>query len=162
MKERFLQWWSGLQERERWILAIGAIVVTGSFAYLLLDPLFSGVSARAQSVADKEALLVWMQRGAARLPAAGKTQAAPTTLVVVINKSTQAAGIGSYLKQTQPVGETGAKAQAQFDAVPFDTLMTWLAQLASHEGVRVESAQLDTAGRPGTTDARLTFERGGT
>lgn len=163
MKEQFRQWWSGLQERERWILGLGALVVTGSIAYLLLDPLFSGVSERVQRVADKEALLAWMQRGAARLPQAGKTQAPPTTLVVVINKTTQAAGIGPpYLKQTQPVGETGAKAQAQFDAVPFDTLMAWLAQLSSHDGVRVESAQLDKTGRPGTTDARLTLERGGT
>jgi type II secretory pathway component PulM len=158
MKERFLHWWGGLQERERWILAGGAVVVVVTFAWLLLDPLFNGVSERAQRVAEKEALLAWMQRGAARLPRGGP--AAPQTApVFVINRTVQAAGLGQYLKQAQPVGETGVR--TQFEAVPFDTLIMWLSQLASQQGLLIESAQLESAGRAGTTDARLSIERAG-
>ena len=158
MKERFLHWWAGLQERERWILAGGAVVVVVTFAWLLLDPLFNGVSERTQRVAEKEALLAWMQRGAARLPQGGP--AAPTTApVFIINRTVQSAGLGPYLKQAQPVGETGVR--TQFEAVPFDTLVLWLSQLASQHGLRIESAQLETAGRAGTADARLSLERAG-
>jgi type II secretory pathway component PulM len=158
MKERFLTWWNALQQRERWILAGGAVVVACTFAWLLLDPLFGGVGERAQRVAEKEALLAWMQRGAARLPRGGT--AAPTTApVFVINRTVQASGLGPYLKQAQPVGETGVR--TQFEAVPFDTLVLWLSQLATQHGLRIESADFEDAGRAGTADARLAFERGG-
>jgi general secretion pathway protein M len=159
MNERLRQWWAGLQERERWILAGGALVVALTCAYLVLDPLFNGVRARAARVAEKEALLTWMQRGAARLPQ-GATVAAASAPVIVINKTLQSAGLSSYLKQTQPVGESGVR--TQFEAVPFDALIQWLADVASEHGLRIESAQLDTSGRPGTTDARLSLERVGT
>ena len=51
--------------------------------------------------------------------------------------------------------------RTQFEAVPFDTLVLWLSQLASQHGLRIESAQLETAGRAGTADARLSLERAG-
>jgi general secretion pathway protein M len=158
MNERLSQWWAGLQPRERWILAAGAAVVALTLAYLLLDPLFNGVRERAARVAEKEALLAWMQRGAARLPAgaAAEDTSAP---VFLINRTIQSAGLSPYLKQAQPVGEHTVR--AQFEAVPFDTLVQWLAQLASEHGMRTESAQLDTAGRPGTTDARIALAKGG-
>jgi type II secretory pathway component PulM len=159
MKERFIQWWAGLHERERWILAGGAVVVVLTFAWLLLDPLFNGVSERAQRVAEKEELLAWMQRGAARLPQGGGTTAPTTAPVFIINRTVQSAGLGPYLKQAQPVGETGVR--TQFEAVPFDTLVLWLSQLASQHGLRIESAQLENAGRAGTADARLSLQRGG-
>ena len=155
-----MQWWQGLQPRERWILALGTVVVACTLLYLLLDPLVGGVSERAVRVAEKEELLAWVQRSAARLPQ-GQTAAAPETApVIVVNRTLQSAGLGPYLKQAQPAGAGETGVRTQFEAVPFDTLVMWLAQLASQHGLRVETAQLDTSGRPGTTDARLSLGRG--
>jgi type II secretory pathway component PulM len=155
MKERFLQWWSGLQQRERWVLAGGAAVVTLTFAWLLLDPLLSGVSARAQRVADKEATYAWLVRSAARLPKSGAAQA-QTSPNVVIEKTAKVDGLRPT--QTQPVGDTGAR--TQFEAVEFDALMKWIARLARENGLHVDSAEFHTSGRTGAIDARLTFEGG--
>jgi general secretion pathway protein M len=159
VKERVRQWWDGLQQRERWILAGGVLVVAITLVWLILNPLFGGVSARSARVAEKEELVSWMQRSAATLPQGSQASAPAMVPVLVINRTIDTAGLGPYLKQTQPVGENGAR--TQFEAVPFDALMQWLSQLANEHGLRIESAQLDTAGRPGTTDARLSLERGG-
>ena len=161
LKERLQKWWGGLQVRERWILGGGAVVVALTFAYLILDPLLSGVSERAARVAEKEALLASVQRSVARLPRAG-AQAPTTQAVFVINRTIQSAGLGPYLKQAQPVGTGDSGVRTQFEAAPFEKLVQWLMQLASQHGLRVESAQLDTSGRPGTADARLSRERDGT
>ena len=61
---------------------------------------------------------------------------------------------------THPEDEVLARAKT-LEAVPFDTLVLWLSQLASQHGLRIESAQLENAGRAGTADARLSLERGG-
>jgi type II secretory pathway component PulM len=161
MNEQLTRWWEGLQPRERWILALGATVVACTLLYLLLDPLFRGVGERAQRVAEKEELLAWVQRGAAQLPKAGASAVAPETApVIIVNRTLQAAGLGPYLKQAQPAGQGETGVKTQFQAVPFDTLVMWLSQIASQHGLRVDSAQLDTAGRPGTTDARVSLARG--
>jgi type II secretory pathway component PulM len=161
MNEQLMRWWEGLQQRERWILALGALVVACMIVYLVLDPLFRGVGERGQRVAEKEELLAWVQRSAAQLPKAGaSTAAAETAPVIIVNRTVQAAGLGPYLKQAQPGGQGETGVRTQFQAVPFDTLMLWLSQIASQHGLRVDSAQLDTSGRPGTTDARLSLERG--
>jgi general secretion pathway protein M len=162
MKERLLAWWSGLQQRERWIIAGGAVVVAATMVFLVVDPLFSGVSERAARVTEKEAALAWMQRSAASLPRAGTTGGPPpATPVLVINRTVQAAGLGAYLKQAQPSGQDERTVRAQFEAVPFDRLLQWLAQLGGEHGLRIESAQFDPSGRPGAIDARLSLERGG-
>ena len=153
MKERFRQWWSGLQERERWILGLGALVLVLTFAYLLIDPLFSGVSARTQRVAEKEATLALLQRTAATLPKAGTSQA-QTSPNVVIEKTAKLAGLRPT--QTQPVGESGAR--TQFDAVEADALIAWIETLAREHGLRVDSAEFHPSGRAGAIDARLTFD----
>jgi general secretion pathway protein M len=164
VKENLRQWWAGLQPRERLILALGAGVVTITFVYLLLDPLFRGVSARAQRVAEKEALLADVQRSAARLPRAGgvnKPDAGGTAPVIIANRTIQAAGLGNYLKQAQPSGE-GDGVRVQFEDVPFDTMVLWLSQIATQHGMRIDSAQLDAGNRPGTADARLSLQGGST
>jgi type II secretory pathway component PulM len=145
--------WCPAQERERWILGLGALVVVLTLAFLLIDPLFSGVSARAQRVAEKEVTLAMLQRTAATLPKAGATQA-QTSPNVVIEKTAKLAGLRPT--QTQPVGDNGAR--TQFDAVDADALIAWIETLAREHGLRVDSAEFHPSGRAGAIDARLTFD----
>jgi general secretion pathway protein M len=161
VKENLMQWWAGLQPRERLILALGTAVVGLTFLYLLLDPLFQGVGERAQRVADKETLLADLQRSAARLPREGANSPGPAldNPVIIANRTIQAANLSNYLKQAQP-GE-GDGVRVQFEGVPFDAMLLWLAQVANQYGMRTDSAQLDSGSRAGTTDARLSLQRGG-
>lgn len=163
MKDKFLAWWAGLQQRERWILAAGAVVVVATTVFLIVDPLFSGVAEREARVAEKEAVLAWMQRSAASLPRATDStgQPPPTTPVLVVNRTVQSAGLGNYLKQAQPSGQDERTVRAQFEGVPFDRLLQWLAQIGTEHNLRIESAQFEPSGRPGAIDARISLQRGG-
>jgi general secretion pathway protein M len=132
-------WYSGLQEREQRMVAIGGIAMAFLILVVgILMPLHSAVSTAVSRNETKRDDLEWMQENASVIRAAGNQLPATT----------------GEARGTQPSG-TGVR--VQLEAAPFDTMITWLATLDEHYGLSIESITVDRAVRPGAVNANITF-----
>jgi general secretion pathway protein M len=150
-------WYAGLQERERRMVGIGAIVL-GVLLLVggLLLPLQSAVSSAVKRAAARREDLAWMRVNAPEIQGAGAallndTGEAP---VVIVDRVGREAGLGGALRGTQP---SGNGVRVQLEAAPFDTLVSWLATLDQRYGLAIESITVDRAARPGVVNANITF-----
>jgi general secretion pathway protein M len=149
-------WFHNLQPRERWILIAGVVVALAIGLWAgVLRPLQTQAASLQASVASKQRLLVDLGRiGAApgKAPGAGGNQ---QTLVVLVDSTAQAHGL--RITRSRPNGPSGVDVTLQ--AVPFDTLMSWLMTLHGTYGVDVESAQLTTARQQGLVNGQVSLHR---
>jgi general secretion pathway protein M len=150
-------WYAGLETREQRVVGIGAIVlgVLLLFGGLLL-PLESAVSTAVKNRDTRRDDLAWMRINAPEVQAGAGTVGADTgeAPVVLVDRVGREAGLGSALRGTQPSG-TGVR--VQLEAAPFDTLISWLANLDQHYGLTIESISVDRAARPGVVNANISF-----
>jgi type II secretory pathway component PulM len=156
------EWFLGLEPRERRILVTGAVVAVLAMLYgAVIDPLYSAVAQRRESVRQNSALLRWMQQTAATATPAGVStgtqRPAGGSLVVEFSRQTDRAGLGPYVKETRPNGTNGVR--VRFEEVPFDRLMQLMSQLESASDLRVVSASVERGKVPGTINTRLTLTR---
>jgi general secretion pathway protein M len=150
-------WYAGLQQREQRMVAIGGVTVAILILVLgILLPLQSAVSSAVKRNETKREDLAWMQVNAAEIRAAGNVPGGDTgeAPVVLVDRVGREAGLGSALRGTQPNG-TGVR--VQLEAAPFDTLVSWLANLDERYGLAIESITVDRAARPGVVNASITF-----
>jgi len=80
------------------------------------------------------------------------------SLVVLVDGSARESGLGKSLSNSQPTGDGGLR--VRLEHVPFDGMVAWLARLAQQHGVRVESAEIETAGEAGLVNAGLVLKGG--
>jgi type II secretory pathway component PulM len=111
----------------------------------------------AARLEQKTADLAWMRSVAPQVQAANAAPAAQgsgESLVVLVDRTARAAGLGSALRGQSPDGEQGQR--LRFEAAPFDALLAWLANLEQQFGVRIEVASFDAGSAPGLVNASLT------
>jgi general secretion pathway protein M len=72
------------------------------------------------------------------------------TLMSLLDRTAAHAGIAAVIKRIVPAGERGAN--IVFEAVEFDQLISWLAQLDADYGISVTQLSADAAARPGRTN----------
>jgi len=150
-------WYANLQAREQRMVLIGAITL--GFLLLfggLILPLESAVSAAVRTQRTRREDLTWMRINAPEIQAGSATLAADTgeAPVVLVDRVGREAGLGSALRGTQP-SPNGVR--VQLEAAPFDTMITWLANLDEHYGLAIESISVDHAARPGVVNANISF-----
>ena len=150
-------WFSGLQEREQRVVAIGAVVL-GLIVLVggILMPLQSAVSTAVRSNAGKRDDLAWMRNNAPEIRAVGFALPADTgeAPMVLVDRVGREAGLSSALRGTQP-NATGVR--VQLEAAPFDTMITWLDTLDTRYGFALESITVDRGAAPGMVNASVTF-----
>ena len=78
--------------------------------------------------------------------------------MVLIDSSARESGLGKSLSSSQPTGDKGLR--IRLDNAPFDALVAWLARLSQQHGVRVESAEIESAGEAGLVNAGLVLKAG--
>jgi general secretion pathway protein M len=153
-------WYAGLAERERRFVNLGAIGVVVLLIVGVVMPLNSKISQTRQRVETKRSDLAFIQSVLPQLAAAGPaTQVAtPESLVVLVDSSARESGLGKALTNSQPTPDKGLR--IRFDRAPFDAMVAWLARLSQQHGVRVESAEIETAGETGFVNAGLVLKAG--
>jgi len=157
--ERLVQWYTGLSERERRIVQAGAVVVPLLFVIGVLLPLDRSVAQAHQRLAKKRNDLAWMQGVAPELAAAPQPpSAAGESLLVIVDRSARESGLAGSLAGSEPAGPGGLSLRLQ--KAPFDMLVAWLARLAQQNGIRVDSATIDSAGSPGLVNAAVVLRTG--
>ena len=157
-------WWAGLAPRERRILVLGAVALGLILAWVAVwEPLLQGRSALRSDVARLSAEAVWMEQVAddvrrrARLEQrAPALPGAGGSVLTLIEVSANAAGLRSALTRVHPEGEG---ARLIMDAVGFDALMGWLAELELRQGLRVSELMIEGQQAAGQVSARLLLER---
>ena len=157
-------WFYGLEQRERWFLIAGATAVVLALIYLLLlNPLYTETAALGTRVEQKEKDFAWMQKAAATIMARGGSTSKPIvegTLVVIVDRTARAAGLGDSLRTNQPTGPNGIR--VRLDSASFDSLVRWLGELQNTYQLQIQSASFDgTGGGPGIVNATVTLERPG-
>jgi len=111
-------------------------------------------------VTTKQGDLAFIQGVASQLAAAGPSggNATGESLVVLIDSSARESGLGKSLSNSQPTGDKGLR--IRLDRVAFDAMVAWLARLSQQHGVRVESAEIESAGETGLVNAGLVLKAG--
>ena len=93
---------------------------------------------------------------AAAGPAAPGQRASQRSLIVIVDTAAREVGLGTALSSSAPMGSDGL--QVRLDKAPFDTLVGWLERLSEQQGIRVESATIDSAGAPGIVNAGIVLQ----
>jgi general secretion pathway protein M len=144
-----------LSERDRRTLKIGGIVAAVLLLYVIIQ-LDSSVSSAHKRILKKQADLTWMrangpelaQMGGARAPGGGQE-----SLLVIVDRSARESGLASALAGSDPAGPGGLSVRLQ--KAPFDTLIPWIYRLSQQNGIRVDTASIESAGSPGVVNASI-------
>lgn len=153
-------WLASRDARERRFLLIGVIALAVALAVGLVV-LDRSVSRAKAHLARRERDLAWMRSVAPELAATGRVSAgsAPTSessLIVIVDRSAHAAGLGTALASSEPSRLGGLR--VRLNKAPFDRLVGWLERLSAQHRVRVASATLNGAGAPGLVNATLVLK----
>ena len=153
-------WYAKLSDRERKFVILGAIAVGVLLLLGVIMPLNRNIAQARQRVTAKQADLAFIQSATPELAAAGPGAmgASPDSLVVLIDSSARESGLGKSLASSQPTGEGALR--IRLDHAPFDGVVAWLARLAQQHGVRVDSAEIESAAETGFVNATLVLKTG--
>jgi general secretion pathway protein M len=154
-------WYENLAERERRMVLVGAVVAVVLLILAIVLPLNRNIAQARQRVSVKQNDLSFIQSVVPQLAAAGPGPAAVATnenLVVLVDGSARESGLGKSLASTQPTGDKALR--VRFERAPFDGLMAWLARISQNHGIRVETAEIETAGEAGMVNAGLVLRAG--
>ena len=154
------EWYANLAERERLFVNAGGVVVFVLVLLGIILPLNRNVAQARERVTTKQGDLAFIQGVASQLAAAGPSggNATGESLVVLIDSSARESGLGKSLSNSQPTGDKGLR--IRLDRVAFDAMVAWLARLSQQHGVRVESAEIESAGETGLVNAGLVLKAG--
>jgi len=158
MKAWIKAWFYGLQPRERWILAGGAlafvVIVLWGF---ILRPLNAEMARLETAVAAKQRLLIDLARIEGEQPSSVTTnrQGNQQTLAVIIDNTARSHGLNPT--RTSANGPSGA--DVSFQGASADALTAWLVVLHGTYGVDVETASFVNAREPGLVNGQLLLRR---
>ncbi len=156
--------WRSLQPRERLVLGIGSPLVAIMLAYgLLWLPLQRELTRLRVSVPQVRAQLEQMRSQAqevVRLRAQTRDAPSGGNLLTLLERSAQERGLRQYITRMEPEGQGAVR--LGLDAVGFNTLIGWLAELQQQNSVHVDSASISARTESGMVDARLLLRSAGT
>lgn len=153
------QWFAALSAREQRMVQLGALLVPVLLVFGVLLPLDRSVAQAHARLLKKRNDLEWMQGVAPQLAASPQPpSAAGESLLVIVDRSARESGLAASLAGSEPAGPGALSLRLQ--KAPFDALIAWLARLAQQNGIRVDSATVDSAGAPGLVNAAVVLHTG--
>jgi len=155
-----MSWFESLQPRERNVLLGGAVAaVLIAFWAFVWQPLDRSSENLRVSIESKEQVLTNLYRaqGLTAVAQDPSTARGNQSLVVLIDQTAQAGGLGGALTRTRPDGAT--RINVSFENAAFDKLLTWLVQLQQVEGVYVEGASINDTRQRGLVTGNLLLSR---
>src|SRR5688500_8941320 len=108
--QQIVDWFKGLNARERMLIAGGGILVLLVAVYFFaLAPFYKAVNTSAERVAKKEADLAWMRSVAAEVAAGGQGGPVATgeSFIRLVDRTARECGVGSALTGQTPRGDNG-------------------------------------------------------
>ncbi len=150
-------YWQNLQPREQLILLIGAVLLTLTLLYLLLEPFWQKTQLLQQQVGNQQIDLRWMEQAAVVLKglrSAGQPQTTQSEpLLTVVDRTAKQQGLAEAIERIQPEGK---RVQIRLKAAEFDAILRWIDLLNQQYGLLVDSLVLERQELVvGRVDARL-------
>ena len=155
--EKLRAWYAGLEERERKMVAWGAL---GGGALLLLVvvlQLHAAVDRAERRLEQKRADVAYVQSVLPELRAAPVPQGGDQSLAVVVDRTTRDAGLAMNVRGTEPGGPT--ELRVRLEGAPFDATVNWILRLQREYGVRIAAASVERTAAPGIVNASVTLAR---
>ena len=158
-------WWLGLQARERMMLGVGGVVVAAmllwAFAWYPLartrDDLAVRIAQQRDDLAHMRAVSVDITDLRARASRGGMDRQGKSLLALAdVTARDGKSGLGNGLKRVEPIGPKSVR--VSFEAVKFDSLMTWVDGLGFSYGVQATDLSADRGDGVGIVNARVTLE----
>jgi len=147
-----------LSERDRRMLLIGGVIIAVLLVYVVIQ-LNTSVSSAHKRINKKVEDLAWIQTAAPEiLQSAPAAASGSESLLVIVDRSAREFGLGNALAGSEPSGPNALSVRLQ--KASFDSLITWLGRLAQQNGIRVDSASIDSAGTPGVVNAAIVLHMG--
>lgn len=142
-------YWHNLNERERWMAAIGSISVLIYLFYLLVySPLTTAVSTRSKELREKQETLAWMQQ-VRQQPRSQKTAQAisNTKLLALIGNQLSSNSLQKFVYQLQQTGS--GDIQLSYDRVPYNLFLSWLWSLSNDYVISFKQFSAERTDTPG-------------
>lgn len=134
-------WWHGLVLREqRLVLGLGSAVIVFLLYVLVWQPLNNNLATTKKSLANRQALLTWVDENTARYKSVqllSGNKPSTGSLSSIVNRTANQQQL--TITRMQPQGEL---LQVWLDSVPFTQLLFWLEHLANKEGLQVQAIDL--------------------
>src|ERR1700722_19013415 len=142
-----------LSERDRRTLKIGGGVAALLLLYVIIQ-LDSSVSSAHKRILKKQADLTWMRANGPELAQMGHAPGGgQESLLVIVDRSARESGLATALAGSDPAGPGALSIRLQKAA--FDSLVPWLYRLSQQNGIRVDTASIESAGSPGLVNASI-------
>lgn len=158
MKAWLSGWFYGLQPRERWIVAVGAVLVVIIVGWgFVLKPMRAETARLQASVDTKQRLLIDVARVEAEQPTnvADGRHGSDQTLYQLMDNTAAEYGLGH--PRSRANGPSGVDVTLQ--NASFDAIVRWIAALQDMYGIEVETASLTPTREPGLVNANLLLRR---
>ena len=155
------EWYAGLAQRERVLVTGAAILLVLLLLYAMIwQPLSDAYLRMQKGVQVQQDTLTWMQQASQQIKGlkgqAGRgNRGFQGSLLAVVDRSAQAAGLGQAMKRVEPEGRDGVR--VWLEGASFDSLISWLGTLAS-QGAEVSTITLERQDIPGRVDARVNLK----
>ena len=146
---------NSLSERDLRTLKIGGGVAALLLLYVIIQ-LDSSVSSAHKRILKKQADLTWMRANGPELAQMGGARAAgggQESLLVIVDRSARESGLATALAGSDPAGPGALSIRLQ--KASFDSLVPWLYRLSQQNGIRVDTASIESAGSPGLVNASI-------
>jgi general secretion pathway protein M len=157
-------WFYGLEDRERLVVAVGACIVALALIYgFVWTPLDKKHRETQASVVNWQRSLAELQplKGVVSDTRSASTSATRSqqSPIIIVDQTLRGRGLEQFRKRSQPTSSNGIR--VEFEDVAFDELVLWLGDLAEQYGMIVQSGSLAAGNRsgPGRVNAALTLER---
>lgn len=149
-------WYARQSRRDQGVLLFGAIIVAlVLLVWLALLPQRAAERARADVVSQQQ-LLDYMRQVGPTLAAAGpggELQPIGESFVVFVDRTAREHGLGEALTGSPPTGNGAYR--VTFENADFNLMLTWVHQVSTRYGVRVEAANVNGIAAPGKVNASV-------
>lgn len=149
--------WNSLQSRERLAIAIGAVVLLVLLGYSVVwAPVQRDLASLRSEVPKQRAQLALMRVQAqqvVQLRSNAPSKIGSGNLLTKLEQSAQSRGLRENITRMEP-DETNS-VRLSLDGVDFNSLLRWLEELQTRNGIRLATATITAQSDPGLVNARL-------
>lgn len=148
------KFWQNLNERERWmVIAAGFVLASYIFYALLYSPIVENLENNHELLVEKRSTLNWMKQIQPSSIANNKqAKLSNSQLITVIANQLKTSNI-KFPYQLQQTGS--GEIQISFDKVPFEYVITWLAQLKENYRFTIKQFNAEKTDSAGVTKLLL-------
>lgn len=148
MKEK----WQQLKPREQTIvLCLAPVLVIFILYSFIWQPLNESLIKNETKLVRQQALLTWVKENTAHIKAtsAGANKRSKGSVTSIVNRTSR-----QYQITLSRIQAQGSGVQVWVDEVPFTSLLQWLEQLSTEEGLSVVNIDLSTTEKSGVVQVR--------